>query len=117
MFVPMTNVDIAKKPASLDWHPADIVAAVRKAGTSLRRLSIKHDYHEQSLQRALRTAWPRAELIIARAIGHRPQSIWPSRYRTDGKPKSGRGERGLGRYKAKRSTARSAVNDHARRVS
>jgi len=113
MSVSMTNLDIAKKPASQDWHPADIVAAVRKAGWSLRRLSIRHDYHPQSLQRALQTPWPRAELIIARAIGFRPQSIWPSRYHRDGRPKSGRGERGIGRYK-KNSRKRLASNGYVR---
>lgn len=98
----MVNLDIPKRPAPTDWHPADVVAAVRKAGISLRRLSIKRGYHAQSLQRALHKPWPRAERIIARALGLKPQQIWPSRYREDGEPKSGRGERGVGRPKGKK---------------
>lgn len=47
--------------------------------------------------------WPKAERIIAEALGVPPEQIWPSRYHPDGSPRSGRGERGLGRYKRKAS--------------
>lgn len=66
--------------ALTDWHPADIVAALRKAGWSLRRLSVHHGYHPASLQSALHRRWPRAQSLIAEAIGHDPAEIWPSRY-------------------------------------
>lgn len=112
----MANVDTAKKPAFSDWHPADILAAVRKAGWSLRRLSLEHDYHERSVQVALRKPWPRAERIIASAIGLRPQAIWPSRYHHDGRPKSGRNERGIGRTKGKHSTGHAGGNVQAKRA-
>lgn len=105
MSTSMANVDTGKKPVHLDWHPADIKAALEKRGWSLRRLSFAHRYAAQSLQAALRRPWPAAERIIAGAIGVQPQRIWPSRYRRDGTPKSGRGERGIGRYKRKGSTA------------
>ena len=45
--------------------------------------------------------YPKYERLIAEHLGTTPQTIWPSRYRNDGTPKSGRGERGLGRFKAK----------------
>jgi Ner family transcriptional regulator len=111
----MSYVSGPKKPASkdrhkpaatgADWHPAEIVAEVRKAGWSLRRLSLKHGYHERSLSTALHRAWPRAEKHIAAAIGLRPQAIWPTRYHADGTPKSGHGDRGIGRPKAKDTRA------------
>ncbi len=105
-----------KKPAPQDWHKADIICTLWKLGTSVQRLSREHDYHPNALNLVLSRPWPKAERIIAKAIGVPPQEIWPSRYHADGSPKSGRGERGLGRYKAKHSTAGSAVNDRVQRV-
>ncbi|MBK0413595.1 MULTISPECIES: helix-turn-helix domain-containing protein [Chromobacterium] len=63
-----------------DWHRADIVAAVHKAGWSLRRLSIEAGLCAGALNNALDRSWPKAEGIIAAAIGVPPESIWPSRY-------------------------------------
>jgi len=75
------KVRTSPKKASLqDWHPADIVAALRKQGWSLRRLSGHHGYHPQALAGTLRRPWPRAERLIAEAIGVPPEQIWPSRY-------------------------------------
>lgn len=105
-----------KKPASIDWHPADVIAALWKLGTSLQRIAREHRYHPTSLNLALRKPWPKAERIIADVIGTPVQEIWPSRYHSDGTPKSGRGERGLGRYKGKDSTSTKAVNVHERKV-
>jgi Ner family transcriptional regulator len=113
MSIVMPTVDTTKKPArTADWHRADIKAALEKSGWSLRSLSISNDYDAKSLAYALSKPWPRAEKIIATAIGIRAQRIWPSRYNSDGTPKSGRGERGLGRSKSKRSTGRGAGNVH-----
>lgn len=70
-----------KKPAPQDWHPADIVASLRKAGWSLRRLSFHHGYKNGStLKLAIHRRWPKAERLIAQAIGVDPAEIWPSRY-------------------------------------
>ncbi|MDG4560565.1 MAG: helix-turn-helix transcriptional regulator [Candidatus Competibacter sp.] len=63
-----------------DWHPADVVAAVRKAGWTLRKLSIHHGYTPTALDNALHRRWPKAERLIAEAIGVPPEKIWPSRY-------------------------------------
>lgn len=63
-----------------DWHPAEVVAAVRMAGTSLRQLSIENDLGEHTLKDCLRRSYPRAEAIVAAAIGKLPAEIWPSRY-------------------------------------
>ncbi len=97
----MVKLDPSKKPAPKDWHRADIKAALEKAGFSLARLSRAHGYSPHSASGALWHPWPRVERLIATAIGVAPQVIWPSRYREDGTPKSGRNERGIGRYKRK----------------
>jgi Ner family transcriptional regulator len=86
----MRHHEAAKKPAAEvleDWHPADVVAAIHKAGTTLSALSRQHGYHARSLQVVLRRAWPRGERIVAARVGLRPQAIWPSRYHADGRPR------------------------------
>lgn len=70
-----------KKPALQDWHRADIVAALRKAGWSLRKLATHHGYKQPTtLIKALDRPWPKGERLIASAIGVAPEAIWPSRY-------------------------------------
>ena len=64
--------------AQPDWHPADVVAALRKRNTSLRQLAIQNEYSH--IQRVLTSPWLAAEQIVARALGTRPEEIWPSRY-------------------------------------
>jgi Ner family transcriptional regulator len=96
-----TLLNMLKKPAikqSQDWHAADVVAAVRKTGTSLQRLSRLNGLSDSVLGQALYKPYPKCERIIAEYLGVAPQSIWPSRYNLDGSTKSGRGERGLGRH-------------------
>ncbi len=103
-------ISTSKKPAPQDWHRADITCGLWKLGTSMQKLSREHGYKSGSLRLAITMPWPRAERIIAEALGVQPHHIWPSRYHPDGRPKSGRGERGRGRYKRKGSTGQGAVN-------
>ena len=63
-----------------DWHPADILAALVKRGHRLSSLSVRNGYHPTAVGKALRAPWPRAERIIADALGVEPNMIWPSRY-------------------------------------
>ena len=84
MSIKTTSPRPPKKPAPQDWHPADIIAAIWKRRTNLVQLSRLNGYADTSLQQALRNPWPRAEKIIAEAIGVPPQQIWPSRYKADG---------------------------------
>lgn len=81
----MKTSPVKEKPQ--DWHPADIKAALEKAGCTLRQLSIEHGYAGGIVQKALTQAYPACETIIAAAIGITPQAIWPSRYNLDGTPK------------------------------
>ncbi|MBP6734200.1 MAG: helix-turn-helix domain-containing protein [Chromatiaceae bacterium] len=69
-----------KKASRQDWHPADVVAALRKAGWSLRRLSLANGYAAPVLCRALSGPYLNAERIVAAALGLEPWDIWPSRY-------------------------------------
>lgn len=61
-----------------DWHPADVVAALRKRNVSLRQLARQNNYSH--IDRVLRTPWLAAEQIVAKALGIKPAQIWPSRY-------------------------------------
>lgn len=63
-----------------DWHPADIVAALKKRGTSLAALSRKAGLAFATLANALSRSWPRGEKLIADALEISPEIIWPSRY-------------------------------------
>jgi Ner family transcriptional regulator len=69
-----------KKASLHDWHNADIVAALRKAGWSLRKLSLHHGLYPGTLKNALHFPYPKGERHIAEAIGISTWVIWPSRY-------------------------------------
>ncbi|KMJ46655.1 hypothetical protein AB204_02180 [Xenorhabdus khoisanae] len=63
-----------------DWHPADIVAAVRKTGISLSELSRRSGLSSATLQNAIHRRYPKGQRLIAEHIGVHPSEIWPSRY-------------------------------------
>lgn len=65
-----------------DLHRADIIAALKKRGLSVRQLSRDAGLNENTLANALRSPWPKGEKIIADAIGMKPEEVWPSRYRS-----------------------------------
>jgi Ner family transcriptional regulator len=76
----MDRHQVVSQEADTDWHPADVLAALKKRGKSLAGLSIAHGYHATAAGKALRRSWPALEAVIAEAIGVRPEKIWPSRY-------------------------------------
>ncbi|EAU5655750.1 transcriptional regulator [Salmonella enterica] len=63
-----------------DWPSADIKAELEKRGVSLRELSRRNGLSAQTIGNALRYKYPKAQRIIAEAIGVPPEEIWPSRY-------------------------------------
>lgn len=63
-----------------DWHNADIIAALKKKGTSLSALSRKAGLSSSTLGNALYRPWPKGELLIAQTLDLHPSEIWPSRY-------------------------------------
>lgn len=74
----MTKNNTLKKG---DWHQADVLAALKKNGWSLRALSKAHGYKNLStLGQVFVGRWPKGQAIIADAIGVPPEEIWPSRY-------------------------------------
>lgn len=80
----MNNETVSQKniQEESDWHRADIVAALKKRGLSVRQLSREAGLGENTLANALRSPWPKGERIIAEAIGMKPDQLWPSRYRS-----------------------------------
>jgi len=71
----------AQKNMKHDWHPADIGAALKKAGWNWSTLSAHHGYAGRTtLHRVTTSKWPKGERLVAEAIGIKPEDIWPSRY-------------------------------------
>lgn len=64
-----------------DWHPADIIAGLKKRGTSLSALSRQAGPASSTLANVLTRRWPEGERLIAEALDIAPEKIWPSRYR------------------------------------
>jgi Ner family transcriptional regulator len=67
------------------WHRADIVAAVRKRGSTLRQLSLQHGFAESTLRASLERLHPVAHTIISEFIDQPRQIIWPQFYDLDGR--------------------------------
>ncbi|CAI2077890.1 DNA-binding transcriptional regulator Nlp [Serratia ficaria] len=63
-----------------DWHPADVIAALKKEGTTLAAVSREAGLASSTLANALFRRWPRGERLIAEALELPPSEIWPSRY-------------------------------------
>ncbi|MBL8396627.1 MAG: helix-turn-helix domain-containing protein [Candidatus Accumulibacter sp.] len=100
-----------KKAERSDWHPADIKAALDKAGWTLRSLAAHHGLTSStSMSHTFLRSYPLNERRIANAIGVNPQDIWPSRYNEDG-TKRPRGLRGL---RANSSASHCHGNDNFR---
>lgn len=66
-----------------NWHPADIIAALHKKGTTLAALSRNSGLCSSTLANTLSRPWPKGELLIAQALGTVPSEIWPQRYFTE----------------------------------
>ena len=79
------NTKTPKKASQEDWHPADVIAALRKRGITLRALAVQHGLKDSSsMSAALVRSLPANEKRIADALGLHPKDIWPSRYHEDG---------------------------------
>jgi lambda repressor-like predicted transcriptional regulator len=74
-----------KKPVNQDWHPADVKAAIHKAGMTLAGIARACGLNTSStLSQTFTRSYPLNEKRIADAIGVHPMVIWPSRYNPDG---------------------------------
>ncbi|WP_275358785.1 helix-turn-helix domain-containing protein [Xenorhabdus bovienii] len=63
-----------------DWHPAEIICALSKRGTTLAAVSREAGLSSSTLANTLSRAWPKGEWIIANYLDVHPSEIWPSRY-------------------------------------
>jgi len=75
-----------KKPAPQDWHNADVIAALHKAGWSFCQLGIHHGVGRQTITKVLHRPSPKNERIVADVLGVEPWDIWPSRYDSNHQP-------------------------------
>lgn len=85
-----------KKASKTDWHPADIVAILRKAGYTLRDIARLEGLSDSStLSKAMVTSYPAGERRLAKYAGVPVQKMFPTRYYADGSkmPRGIRGER------------------------
>ncbi|MGD0430302.1 MAG: helix-turn-helix domain-containing protein [Acetobacteraceae bacterium] len=73
-------MNIPPEPKKVDWHPADVLAALKKRGKTLSGLSRAHGYHATAAGKALKKHWPALEALIAAELDLRPEDIWPGRY-------------------------------------
>lgn len=80
----MRTAHTQKKASRQDWHPADVVAALHKRGTTLRKIAEQHCVTPKAVIKALRERNLPSERRIAEAIGIPASDIWPSRYNPDG---------------------------------
>lgn len=74
---------VGVRKMSNDWHRADVIAALKKTGTPLAKLSRRSGYSTGTLANALVRPWSKGERIIADALNMKPEEIWPSRYLRD----------------------------------
>lgn len=82
------NTQTAKKASQTDWHPADVIAALRKRGITLKSLATLHGLKDSSsMSAALNRSLPANERRIADALELHPKDIWPTRYNKDGSRK------------------------------
>ncbi|WP_411703755.1 helix-turn-helix domain-containing protein [Edaphovirga cremea] len=66
-----------------DWHQADIIAGLRKRGTTMSALSRSAGLSSSTLANVLSRPWPKGEWLVAKALEMHPAEIWPSRYFDD----------------------------------
>lgn len=67
------------KQTPKDWHRADVVAALKRKGWTVRTLSRRPQLSEYTLYTALDRSYPKGERIITEALGLSVQEIWPER--------------------------------------
>lgn len=66
-------------PAPRDWDRHEVVAAVRRRGLTIAHLARENGLSSGAFSQALVKPYPRAERIIADALGLRVEDIWPLR--------------------------------------
>lgn len=55
-----------------DWHPADIIAAIKKQGTCLSQVSRRAGLASSTLSNALQRPWPKGKQLSHINSGYHP---------------------------------------------
>jgi Ner family transcriptional regulator len=66
------------KNVATDWAPAQVKCALELRGITLDALARGNGYSH--IKEVLRRPWLAAEAIVAKALGLKPEAIWPTRY-------------------------------------
>lgn len=74
---------MAKKPPRKDWSKEFLKYRIRSAYGSMVALAARSGVDPSVIKRALYVPYPKAERVIAEALGVSPADIWPSRYDPD----------------------------------
>ena len=69
------------------WHPQDILAEVRKRGTTLKELERVHGFGANTFYKALTRRFPNAHSVIANASGQSRHALWPHWYDAADRPR------------------------------
>lgn len=69
------------------WHPEDIKAAIRKRGSTMTALALRHGLGDSTVRAAMIRPCYRAEQVVAAFLGVPAQELWPERYDPDGTPR------------------------------
>ncbi len=74
-----------RKHADNGWHRADIMAAVRKRGSSFAKIACSVGLKRQTMCWAMIKPHPRANAAIAEFLGVPLRELWPQWFDEDGK--------------------------------
>lgn len=66
------------------WHPADIIAAVRKSGSTMMEVAIAAGFHPSALSHCLRFPVPDANKAIAAHLDKHVHELWPQWFDENG---------------------------------
>lgn len=72
-------------------HPADVVAAIRKKGSSMSAIARQRKLHASALGHSLRRCIPAANRAIAKFLGLKVGDLWPEWFDENGRQRPGRG--------------------------
>lgn len=80
------DMNTAEIPSDPDLRWEWIKFQLRARGTSLAKLAREQHVTGPALKNVKRTAYPRMERVIAKALGIAVQTLWPERWDTSGTP-------------------------------
>lgn len=66
-----------------DWDSDAILTALKRKGISIKEIEEKMGVKKNCARNVFYRSYPKAEEVIAEAIGIEPYVIWPSRYFTE----------------------------------